>query len=298
MKALCIGNVAYDFTMPLDSFPKENVKYRVENAVSCGGGPASNAAYLLSLWGVNTYFAGVIGNDDNGKKIKEEFKKVNVNTKFLEVDKENDTAMSFVLINAKNGSRTIFTKRSNKMKITKEINIKPDLILVDGQELEASKKVLEKNPKAISIIDAGRIKKETIELAKMVDYVVCSKDFAEGYTNLKINLKDKEILNKIFLKLEKDFKNVIITLEEKGSIYKKDNIVNLVPTIEVDEVDSTGAGDIFHGSFAYCLLKKYDIEKSIKIANIAGAISVTRLGGRYSMPSLKEVMSTYKKCLK
>lgn len=298
MKALCIGNVAYDFTIPMENFPKENVKYRVENAVSCGGGPASNAAYLLSLWGINTYFAGVIGNDDNGKKIKEEFKKVNVNTKFLEVDKENDTAMSFVLINAKNGSRTIFTKRSNKMKLTKEINIKPDLILVDGQELEASKKVLENNPKAISIIDAGRIKEETITLAKMVDYVVCSKDFAENFTNIEIDLKDKESLNKIFEKLEKEFKNVIITLEEKGAIYKKDNIVKLVPTIDVMEVDSTGAGDIFHGAFAYCLLKKYDIEKSVKIANIAGAISVTRLGGRYSMPSLKEVMSTYKKCLK
>ena len=298
MKALCIGNVAYDFTMPMDSFPKENVKYRVENAVSCGGGPASNAAYLLSLWGVNTYFAGVIGNDDNGKKIKEEFRKVNVNTKFLEVDKDNDTAMSFVLINSKNGSRTIFSNRNNKMKITKEISIKPNLILVDGQELEASKKVLLNNPKAISIIDAGRIKDEVITLAKMVDYVVCSKDFAEGYTNLKIDLKNKDVLNNIFLKLEKDFKNVIITLEEKGSLYKKDNIFKLVPTIDVMEVDSTGAGDIFHGAFAYCLLKKYDIEKSIKIANIAGAISVTRLGGRYSMPSLKEVMSTYKKCLK
>ena len=139
MKALCIGNVAYDFTMPMENFPKENLKYRVENAISCGGGPASNAAYLLSLWGVNTYFAGVIGNDDNGKKIKEEFKKENVNTKFLEIDKDNDTAISFVLINQKNGSRTIFTKRSNKMKLTKEINVKPNLILIDGQELEASK---------------------------------------------------------------------------------------------------------------------------------------------------------------
>lgn len=298
MKALCIGNVAYDFTMPMENYPKENIKYRVENAVSCGGGPASNAAYLLSLWGVNTYFAGVIGNDDNGKKIKEEFKKVNVNTKFLEIDKDNDTAMSFVLINQKNGSRTIFTKRSNKMKLTKEINVKPNLILIDGQELEASKKVLENNPFAISIIDAGRIKPEVIELAKMVDYVVCSKDFAEEFTKIKIDLKDKEVLERIFNKLENNFKNVIITVEENGTLYKKDNVVKLVPTIDVKEVDSTGAGDIFHGAFAYCLLKKYDIEKSIKIANIAGAISVTRLGGRYSMPSLKEVMSTYKKCLK
>jgi sulfofructose kinase len=184
------------------------------------------------------------------------------------------------------------------MKLTKEINIKPNLILIDGQELEASKKVLLDNPNAISIIDAGRIKPEVIELAKMVDYVVCSKDFAEEFAKIKIDLKDKEVLDRVFNKLEKNFKNVIITVEENGTLYKKDNEVKLVPTIGVKEVDSTGAGDIFHGAFAYCLLRKYDLEKSIKIANIAGAISVTRLGGRYSMPSLKEVMSTYKKCLK
>lgn len=298
MKALCIGHATYDFTMSMKGYPKENTKYRVENAVECGGGPASNAAFLLSLWGVDTYFAGVVGNDENGKKIKEEFKKVNVNTRFLEVDSNNDTTMSFVLINAKNGSRTIFTKKSSGMKLTKEINIKPDLILVDGEELEASKKVLLNNKNAISIIDAGRVRESTIELAKMVDYVVCSKAFVEEYTGIKIDLSNKDVLDEIFVKLMNDFKNVIITLEENGALYQKEGKVKLIPSIEVDEVDSTGAGDIFHGAFAYSLLKKYDIEKSIMIANIAGAISVTRLGGRYSMPSLKEVMREYRKCLR
>lgn len=298
MKALCIGHATYDFTMSMKDYPKENAKYRVENAVECGGGPASNAAFLLSLWGVETYFAGVVGNDENGKKIKEEFKKVNVNTRFLEVDSNNDTTMSFVLINAKNGSRTIFTKKSSGMKLTKEINIKPDLILVDGEELEASKKVLLNNKNAISIIDAGRLRESTIELAKMVDYVVCSKAFVEEYIGIKIDLSNNEALDEIFVKLMTDFKNVIITLEEKGALYQKEGKVKLIPSIEVDEVDSTGAGDIFHGAFAYSLLKKYDIEKSIMIANIAGAISVTRLGVRYSMPSLKEVMKEYKKCLR
>lgn len=298
MKALCIGHATYDFTMSMEDYPKENAKYRVENAVECGGGPASNAAFLLSLWGVETYFAGVVGNDENGKKIKEEFKKVNVKTRFLEVDSNNDTTMSFVLINAKNGSRTIFTKKSSGMKLTKEINIKPDLILVDGEELEASKKVLLNNKNAISIIDAGRLRESTIELAKMVDYVVCSRTFVEEYIGIKIDLSNKDVLDEIFVKLMTDFKNVIITLEEKGALYQREGKVKLIQSIEVDEVDSTGAGDIFHGAFAYSLLKKYDIEKSIMISNIAGAISVTRLGGRYSMPSLKEVMREYKKCLR
>jgi len=298
MKVLCIGHASYDFTMPMDAYPIENKKYRVTNAVGCGGGPASNAAYLLSKWGIETYFAGVIGNDDNGRKIKQEFKQIGVNTKYLEVVRGKDTTMSFIIVNNETGTRTIFTKRSVDMKLSKKINLKPDLILVDAQELDASIEAIKDNPNAISMIDAGTYKKETVELSKIVDYVVCSKNFAEDYTKIKIDLSNEEANKKVFEILNQDFKNVVITLESKGALYQKDGIIKHIPSIEVKQVDSTGAGDIFHGAFAYCLLNKFDIEKTIKISNIAGAISVTRLGGRYSMPTYEEVMDTYEECLK
>ena len=57
----------------------ENTKNRVRNRVECGGGPASNAAYLLGKWGIETYFSGIVGNDLYGHNIKHEFQKVNVN---------------------------------------------------------------------------------------------------------------------------------------------------------------------------------------------------------------------------
>ena len=148
------------------------------------------------------------------------------------------------------------------------------------------------------MIDAGRFNDNVVELAKMVDYVVCSKNFAEDYTKMRVNIHDSKEIKEMYKKLTKDFKNVIITLEDKGALYQKDNIIKVMPSIKVKPVDSTGAGDIFHGAFAYCLLNNFDIEKTIMISNITGAISVTRLGGRYSMPSLKEVMDIYEKCLK
>ena len=81
MKVICIGNVTYDITIRFDGFPVENIKYRINERIECGGGPASNACYLLGKWGVNPYFAGIIGNDEYGNKIKKEFESVNVNTK-------------------------------------------------------------------------------------------------------------------------------------------------------------------------------------------------------------------------
>ena len=54
MKILCIGHASYDITCPVDEYPVENTKYRLMDKVSAGGGPASNAAFLLGKWGIDT----------------------------------------------------------------------------------------------------------------------------------------------------------------------------------------------------------------------------------------------------
>ena len=61
----------------------------------------------------------------------------------------------------------------------------------------------------------------------------------------------------------------------------------------VKAIDSTAAGDIFHGAFTYGIAKGFDFEKTLKIANIAGAVSVTRVGGRNSIPTGAEMREVY-----
>ena len=112
----------------------------------------------------------------------------------------------------------------------------------------------------------------------------------------RIEEKDRNVrtLMKIYDELKKTFKGeVIITLEDHGCFTYLDGY-KLIPSIEVDNQDSTGAGDIYHGAFTYCIAKEYDIITSMKISNIAGALSVTRIGGRYSIFELDEVMAKYK----
>ena len=66
-----------------------------------------------------------------------------------------------------------------------------------------------------------------------------------------------------------------------------------MPSIKVKAVDTTAAGDIFHGAFTYGMAKGFDFEKTLKIANMAGAISVTRIGGRNSIPTEDEMREVY-----
>jgi sulfofructose kinase len=296
VKILCIGHASYDITIPCNGYPKENTKNRVNEKVECGGGPACSAAYLLGKWGMDTTFIGVVGNDHHGKRVKAELESVNVNTNYMEIDESNDTTLSFIIVNKDNGSRTIFSYRSPSVGLKKKNDVKADIILIDGQELQASLDALDNNPDAISILDAGSLKDENITLGKRVDYLVCSKNFAEDYTKIKIDLNDPVTIIGIYTKMEEVFKNkIIITLEDKGCLYKDNNKIKLMPSISVKAVDSTGAGDYFHGAFTYSIANNFDIEKALKISNITGALSVTKLGSRNSAFPLEEVMKVYEK---
>ena len=294
MKVLCIGHAAYDITTPVETFPKENTKNRVQERIECGGGPAGNAAYLLGKWGVETYFAGIVGDDLYGHRILEEYKKVGVNVDYLEINPEHVTASSYIIANRENGSRTIFTYRPSSMKMKEvDIAIKPDIILVDGQEPELSKKMIEKYPEALSIIDAGRTKLEIRELCRMVNYVVCSKDFAEKVSGVSIFEPDS--LEYAFHKLEEEFHTqIVITLEAAGCAYRnEEGKIEIVPSLKVKAVDSTGAGDIFHGAFTYGMSQNWPMKKVLRFANLAGAMSVTRVGGRNSIFELEEMVEVY-----
>jgi sulfofructose kinase len=299
MKILCIGHAAYDITLPVGSYPLENTKNRVSARMECGGGPASNAAYLLGKWGMDVYFAGMVGDDEYGKRIKEEFDVVSVKTQYLEFSKAHKTTASFIIASQDKGTRTILTYKPSDMVMSDfELDFEPNVILMDGQEIVQSKKLIEKYPNAITIIDAGRPTAEIVELAQMVNYVVCSKEFAETVTNITINYDDHRTIVALFNKMEKLFKGeIVVTLEAKGCLYKKADQIRIMPSINVIPVDSTGAGDIFHGAFTYGIARNLDIEHITKISNIAGALSVTKLGGRYSVPTkeeMKKVLAEFK----
>jgi len=293
MNAICIGHATYDVTLPMNNFPEENIKYRINNHVECIGGPASNGAYLLAKWGINTAIASVIGKDYYGDRIISDFKKIGANIKYLEQNNTHETSSSYIIANMSNGSRTVLTaKKSPIRKLAQQIREKFDVILIDGEHPETAHEVLDNNPEAISILDAGRLNNDTLALGKKVSYVICSKEFAEKFSKKKIeDYKNIELLVEIYQKLKLYFNtNVIITLEAIGSFTCLNHIYKIIPSIKVKPLDSTGAGDIFHGAFAYFIGKGENLEETIKLSSIAAAISVTRIGSRYSIPELKEVL--------
>lgn len=298
MKVLVIGHSSYDISCPVDEYPVENTKYRLQENVMCGGGPAGNAAYLLGKWGVETYYAGVVGSDDFGTKIKKEFKDVGVNTEYLETNYEKPTSISFVMINKKNGSRTLFNIAGDRPPMKKydfHFDTDPDIVLIDGHEYSASTYALNKYHNAISIIDAGRITPELLELCRSCKYIVSSKGFAETVTKIKIDYSNPSTLVQVYTALKNRYpkSEIVVTLEDRGALYAVNNQIKVMPGLKTSPVDTTGAGDIFHGAFTYAISKGFDLEKAVRYANITAGLSVQKMGARTSIPDLTEVINYY-----
>jgi hypothetical protein len=109
---LCIGHAAYDLSVLLEGFPTENSKCETDRLLECGGGPAANAAYLLSLWGTRAGFAGLVGDDRYGRSVRDEFQAVGTDVSLLELRAGHATPVSMILINRQNGSRTIVNRKA------------------------------------------------------------------------------------------------------------------------------------------------------------------------------------------
>jgi sugar/nucleoside kinase (ribokinase family) len=293
MKILCIGHASYDTTIPMCGFLEENTKLRIDTKFECGGGPACNAAYLLGKWGVKTTFVGVVGNDKYGNYIKKELDEVGVDTRYMRILDGYETTSSIIFANVETGTRTIVSYRPGEAEKLKDLDLdfEPNIILIDGHEFEISKRMIEKYPNAVSIMDAGRVTEDNLKLATLVDYLVCSKEFAEQVTSVKL---DGTNYADLYERMKEQFKNnIIVTIESEGCLYELDDELRIMPGIKVKTIDSTGAGDIFHGAFTYGVALGWDLETILRFSNVTAGLSVTKIGSRNSILSLEEIKEKY-----
>ena len=300
MNALSIGRIAYDITIPVDSFPQENSKSLLKEKMEYSGGSACNVAILLNKWKCETYFSGVIGYDDYGSTIKKELENENIHTTYLETNYEKQTIMNIILVNKSTTSRTIMAIEPEINHLKKsDFQENYDIIYSDGYEYSATLNSINQNPTAISLLgaslDNGSDEKEIMTIAKSVKYVTFSIDFAEKQTKMKADFNNPQTLLNIYKELKNKLPNtnIIVTLKNMGAMYQFNDEIKVMPTVSVQEVDRTGSGDIFDGALLYGLWKKYDIEKAIRVANIAAGLSTTKYGVKNSIPLLSEVINYY-----
>jgi len=303
MTILSVGFACYDQFFFTTAYPKENSKAFSYDFIESGGGPCANAAYLLGLWGENIYYLGHLNDDIYGKKIVSEFTEVGVNTQHIIFSDQMVTPLASIIVNNQNGSRTIVTRKLNlppsltsldKERLDKFVsnlrkNERELTILIDGHEPELSEYIIQQFPQAKIVMDAGSLRESNLDLAKYTDYLVASENFALSYAGIE-SFTNKKQLETVLKQIESITKGkAFITLGEKGCAYLSRHKVKIIPGFVCQAVDTTGAGDIFHGAFIYGVSYGWDIEDTITFASLVAAISIERKGVRNAMPNLFEI---------
>lgn len=292
---LCIGHAAYDVSLFVDEYPQENSKHEIPESSESGGGPAANAAFLLSSWGQGCAFAGVVGADAYGQHISDEFLAVGTDVALMELRAGHVTPLSMILINRQNGSRTLVNRKLKTPPLRLPENIlqgpPPRLLMLDGHELEASLQAIRSFPDAITILDAGSWREGTATLAGQVHYLAASERFAKQATGVT-SLRDEDSRSACMRQLRERFPLtpvIIVTMGEHGLIYDEGQGMQHMPAFPVQAVDTTAAGDIFHGALAYAVGEDMPLREGLRFASMAAALSVQKPGGRASIPSLAQV---------
>ena len=301
LDVLCIGHVSYDISFTLDEFPREDQKYSVSRGFSeAGGGPAANAACLLSRWGLRSGYAGLAGNDIYGAQAVKELQEEGVNLRLLQRPEGFDTPLSGIIINGSTGTRTLINRRDDDAPVPvpetdswKDLN--PQVLLTDGHYHSLALEARERFPEAPLILDGGSWRKGTQVMAREADFLIVPEAFARDAAGVR-DLESRENRHRA---LETLFQlggaPTAITLGGRGLIHKDGANEGFLEAFPAKAVDTTGAGDIFHGAFAYCLYWGMDWEESLVFSSLAASFSVEKPGARSSIPELHKVVTAFER---
>jgi sugar/nucleoside kinase (ribokinase family) len=301
---LCLGHACYDIIFPVQDFPRENLKYTIPATEESPGGPACNGASLLGKWGVPCSLAALVGDDIYADLIIREMAGWGVDTSLVQKRAGHVTPLSCIIASGKNGSRTIINRRNTRARLAlteedfkRQFPDPPAVLLFDGHEPEASFAAMRAFPGARTILDAGSLREGTDALSREVDYCIVSEIFARqaaGFTGS--GESQAAALNELS---RRGARHVAITLGEQGGCYLAAGPsvpapgrvqVRRYAPYPAKAIDSTAAGDIFHGAFACAVLKGYDFSEALEFSAVAAGLSVERRGGRGSIPGLEEVL--------
>ena len=281
---LCVGHASYDLIFSVDHHPNNDEKISANAFLSCGGGPAANAAVICSRLGFNAAFSGYLGADLFGENHYQELINEKVNTQLINRN-NNPTPLSTILVKPDGKRALINYKCDTKPLAADAVNysaVSTKAVLFDGHELQLSISLLDhiRKNNIPSVLDAGSVHEGTLNLMDKVDYLVCSEKFALAFASNTSNA---------LVSLAKIAPNVIITLGERGLIWQRDQERGYLDAFKINAIDTTGAGDAFHGAFTAALTTDMTWLEILQFASAAGALCCTKMGARLGLPLKQEL---------
>ena len=290
-----VGAAVLDHLNLIEAYPQEDGSTHITQIICQGGGACATAVVAAHRLGMHGQMISTVGDDETGKMILDSLDDEGIDTTMMEIFPGGISPHSEIMVNPERGTRTKFVCN----------NTLPPISWNDDQKL------LLKNSDVLHV-DGTRYDNAMAAIALAREYgIPVSVDGCHMESDRALNRKmalmsDILIMNARYPKLVAGTetteealeyfaangpKVVISTQGTNGCLAWIDGKIEVFPAYSVKAVDSTGAGDVFHGAFLAAYIQGMDVRASIQYATIAAALKCTEVGGRAGIPTDGEIRS-------
>ena len=283
MTILGIGTVVVDHVVELPSFPAVDTKVEIVNDFRQVGGPVPVALSTAAFYGSRTSFLGRWGNDERGRFVADTLRDRGVETSGCVARDRWSTGFAHVWVDGVTGSRTIVYSRGQfRIPGADDMDRKRlhgiGILHLDGWASGAAIKAAAtvKASGGTVVLDAGSVKPGMDQLLPLVDVLIASRLFRRSHFGTQ-NVDAAKMLSL-------GPKQIIMTDGDAGATWLNADGRCHEPAVDVEAVDTNGAGDIFSGCILHAMEQNWSQEDAVRFAcRVAGYACSQR--GNHSLPS-------------
>ncbi len=263
-----------------------------------GGGMAGTASVAAARLGAKVGFVGTTGNDEMAALKQQSFTEAGVDLTHLVQRAEPENQLVLVYVHEETGERAFSGMRqAAKVPLRSEEMDRAYIqsaryLHLDGFHPQAALQAAQWIHEAGGLVsldgsktNGGPLSAEMTTLVAHSDILICASGFGASLTGLQDPWAIGEAI------LARGGPRIVVQTEgEQGSYTTTSEERFHTPSFAVDVLDTTGAGDVFHGAYLVGLLHGWDLRRAAQFASAVAAIKCTRLGGRRGIPTFAQTI--------
>lgn len=293
-----LGLNATDTVVLVRGFPALGGKERVLSVSRQAGGQVATALVTCQRLGLRTRYIGKVGDDEAGRFQLASLRSENsgghggrrgpgghndgMDLRYVRVARHTPNQMAYIILDQSTGERTVFWDRDTRLAITpdelsREAVASARALHLDGCDvaacLQAARWARQAGIPVVADLDTPY--KQVEKLFPFIDYLVASSNFLPAVTGEADPFRVLRSMSR-----EYRIKTPAMTLGRDGALAFSQGRFLYSPGFVVETVDTTGAGDVFHGAFIFGLLHGWALPRSLDFSNACAALNCAALGAR------------------
>jgi sulfofructose kinase len=277
-----VGLNATDTMIVVPRFPAYGGKAPFTREFCSVGGQVATAMVTCARLGLRAKYIGTVGDDERGRIQMDSLRKSGVNIDDVQQRQNCPNQSAYIIVDESAGERTVLWNRPDCLAIAPDA-ITPAqiacarLLHIDGHDTAAVERAAHiVREHAIPVtVDVDTIYAGFDRVLPLVDYLIASSEFPRRWTGIDDPFRALETIQE-----KSGMRVAAMTLGAHGALARAEGRFLYSPAFVVNCIDTTGAGDVFHGAFCYSVLQQMPLADALEFANAMAALNCTAFGAR------------------